>query len=238
MNPTTWIGLSGAVPEDDELKAHGWSPSGISLFVKRFVDRVMEAGAGVSMGSHLTFMPLILDVARGHYGPKDPKLWRIFVARRYYPTPEEQRAYETRYDSYGAITWVGEVDPPRLDSKGEKLIRQTVLTDLRNQFITASQALVCVGGRPSRSDPRTGAVIEQAGVEEEAEIAWKLKRRLYLVGAGGGYAETVYNAYYDGKLDVSTNGLSVENNRLIARHKDPFQAVSFVLEGLERVGVL
>ena len=238
MSGIPWIGLSGAVPDQKELDDNGWSGVGISIFVKRLVDRVMEAGGGIAMGSHPTFLDDIRDVAIPYTRPDEPKRWKIWVGKRYYPVKRDRDEYESKFGPYAEIRWVGKLDPPG-PSTNEQIAeyRQAVLTKLRLGFIKASRALVCVGGRPTRRD-EGGTLIARAGVEEESEIAWKLKRPLYFFGAGGGVAGKVYGEFYGGKLTSKTNGLTAEINELIASHKDPYLGVSYVIEGLRRLRVL
>ena len=153
MSGIPWIGLSGAVPEQKELDHNGWSGVGISIFVKRLVDRVMQAGGGIAMGSHPTFLDDIRDVAITYTRPDEPKRWQIWVGKRYYPAKRDRDEYESKYSPYAEIRWVGKLDPkgPLTD---EQMVdyRQAVLSKLRLGFIKASRALVCVGGRPTRRD--------------------------------------------------------------------------------------
>jgi SLOG cluster2 len=238
MSDPSWIALSGAVPAKDELLAHGWSELGIREFVSRLVDRVMRAGGGIAMGSHPTFMNVIRDVAKAHTPADGPKRWKIWVGKRFIPDEGERAEYEAKYGPYADITWVGELDPPGpLSAEKKADLRQAVLTDLRTRFIKASRALVCVGGRPTRTD-EGGNLMARAGVEQEAEIAWGMGLPLYLVGAGGGVAGTVYRKLYKRKLTRKRNGLTADVNELIATNKDPFLGVSYVIEGLRSVKVL
>jgi hypothetical protein len=238
MIQTKWIALSGAVPFQDELIAHGWSELGIKTFVRRFVDRVMRAGGGITMGSHPTFLDIIHEVAELHTLTAGPKRWRIWVGKRFIPEDQERAEYEQKYGRLAEITWVGELDGPEPVSEKRAIeLRQIVLTELRTKFIKASGALVCVGGRPTRKD-KQGKIIALAGVEEESAIAWKNKRPLYFVGAGGGAAEGVYRKAFRKKLTQKTNGLNPDLNELIATHKDPSLAVSYVIEGLQNIKAL
>jgi hypothetical protein len=51
-------------------------------------------------------------------------------------------------------------------------------------------------------------------------------------------AGKIYGEFYGGKLNSKTNGLTPVVNELIATHKDPYLGVSYVIEGLQRLGVL
>ena len=142
----------------------------------------MEAGGGIAMGSHPTFLDDIRDVAIPYTRPDEPKRWKIWVGKPYYPVKRDRDEYESKFGPYAEIRWVGKLDPAG-PSTNEQIAeyRQAVFTKLR-LGLQASPALVCVGGRPTRRD-EGGTLIARAGVEEESEIAWKLKRPLYFFAA-------------------------------------------------------
>lgn len=228
---TPWIGLSGAIPLQAELEQHNWGELGIRIAVTRLVERVLDAGGSIALGSHPTFVPLVETVARPRTEPGKPKRVRMYVARFFLPTEAEQRAFEDLQGEFAEVHWIEGVAPPGMDPARKSEMRQAVLTELREALVGGCRALVCVGGRP----PRPG---ERAGVEEEAAIAVDRQIPLYLVGAGGGYAKTLYEDRYQADQAALSNGLDKDDNDTLATDPDPWMATTLVLEGLARRGVL
>lgn len=250
--PRAWIALSGAVPQESELKEHGWSELGIRFTVARLVERILDEGGGIALGSHPTFVPLIEPLAAKHadeVGANAPDFVTMYVARRFFREARALDKYEEAHKPFARINWVGMFDPPNISEQEKSQLRQEALTELRKDLICPGQcqALVCVGGRPPRADPSRGTW-ERAGVEEESSIARDHKLPIYLVGAGGGYAEELYKTTYKSQASELRNGLNVEENETLATssidpetgepYYDPWMAATLVLKGLRELKIL
>ena len=66
--------------------------------------------------------------------------------------------------------------------------RKPALDELREALAAQADALVCIGGRSNREDPH-----EIPGVQQEADLARKAGKPLYLLGWVGGYTRTLFD---------------------------------------------
>jgi hypothetical protein len=214
--PFTWIGLSGAIPEIEELRKAGWSELGTRLVVSRLASRIFEAGSGIVYGSHPTFVPLVeAAVATVPQLDTTAKMIRMFVARRYVPTTVDEHDFTQAHGLHADIVYTGK--------PGQE--RNPALTEMREYMINACDALICVGGKLHRDgDP--------PGVDEEAQLSLQQGKPVYLVGAGGGRAQQIFQERFRENSEALRNGLTHEENRLLAEITDPWQATTIVLKGL------
>lgn len=217
-NSRQWIGLSGAIPDRDELCEHEWGEGGTRIVVSRLASRILEAGAGIVYGSHPTFVPLVEEIVSTYEETLSGATpVQMFVARRFIPSDEEEAAFRASHERFARIIITGQKD----------LERQPALTDMRRRMIGECHALVCIGGKHHHT---TG---HRPGVGEEVELAMERGLPVYLIGAGGGYVLSLFKEEFRGNTDRLNNGLSSEENELLATALDPWQSVSLVMKGLQ-----
>src|SRR5262252_1284518 len=213
--PFSWIGLSGAIPEIEELRKAGWSELGTRLVVSRLASRILHAGSGIVYGSHPTFVPLVEAAVATVPQSDTAKMIRMFVARHYVSTADDENQFMQAHGLYAEIVYTGTLHQER----------NPALTEMRQHMINACDALICVGGKLHRD----GA---PPGVDEEAELALQHGKPVYLVGAGGGRALQIFQERFRDNSDALNNGLTHEENRLLAETTDPWQATTLILQGL------
>lgn len=220
------VGISGAVPAPKERQKCGEVL--IHNTLRRLVERILTAEGNIVYGSHPTFTDVIEGVAEGLFAEKpQPGRIRMYVGRRFFhpqPGTDEpdplmtEQDYEAKHRQFAELEWVG---PP----KGN---RQEVLDELREGFISAAHALVCIGGKGSRQ----GIV---PGVGQEAEIALHKGKPVFLMAWAGGYTETLYRDWRSGSRPRTWNSLSDAENELLSDPGHASDSVDMVLEGLSRI---
>src|SRR5262245_46983308 len=130
-----WIGLSGAIPEIEELRKAGWSELGTRLVVSRLASRILHAGSGIVYGSHPTFVPLVEAAVATVPQSDTAKMIRMFVARHYVPTADDENQFMQAHGLYAEIIYTGTPDQER----------NPALTEMCQHMIDAFDALIFVG---------------------------------------------------------------------------------------------
>src|SRR5262245_1308108 len=80
------VGLSGAMPDRQELEEHGWSELDIRTAVAYVVEAILRRGGEIVHGNHPTYTPLIQAMARQEFGRSDRggrKQVRMYVVGPY-----------------------------------------------------------------------------------------------------------------------------------------------------------
>ena len=208
------VGISGAVPEPEVRAKYRTSEFDVLDTIRRLAERVLADGGNIVYGSHPNFTDVIDGVAEGLFPDPRPERIRMYVARRYFhPQPqstdqEEQYPvwtedkYQAKHGKFARLIWVGGPDTPRAEA----------LRELREEFVSEADALVCIGGK----GPREG---KTPGVEDEVDLAVMKSKPIYLIARTGGHTRTIReNWESEGILQarLNSNGLTYEENNNLA----------------------
>ena len=99
---------------------------------------------------------------------------------------------------------------------------------LREALAAQADALVCIGGRSNREDPH-----EIPGVQQEADLARKAGKPLYLMGWVGGYTRTLFDRDFASNLPaLHNNHLDDLENEKLGRDCSISESVSLAIKGL------
>jgi hypothetical protein len=215
------VGFSGMVPTPEERQEQGCSELDILMTVRRLTQRIFELGGRVVYGSHPTFTPIIESVALGMFGTNRPEHVTMLVARRYFHLPESlvsEEAYQARHGRYAAVQWIGTA----------QMDRQPALEMLRETLADKADALICIGGRSNPTNPG-----EVPGVQQEAELARRAGKPLYLLGWVGGYTRTLFDREFASNLPaLRDNHLDDSENEKLGRQSSIAETVGLVIKGL------
>ncbi len=206
-----WIGLSGAVPDLDDLSSHGWSELDIRFMVARIAERAFDAGWGLVHGNHPTYRPIVERVAQG-FGPGLRRV-RIITTRWHYDDDRAERLKE-RHD-YADVTFT-----PRAHD------RPTSLTIMREQIIGYSSTLVCIGGRLHGDGKRI------PGVKQEVDLALASRRPVFLLGGFGGFAQHYFAHEFASSPSRLLTHLDDDHVRSLATSHDTSLVLRLLFDGL------
>ena len=212
------VGISGAVPEPEVLKAHRASSSDIHLTVRRIAERAMAQGDVIVYGSHPTFTPIIEEEALKGFRPDLNRRVHMFVAKRYF-TPVEWEDYYQRHARYAKVEPIGDFNTPVDQALGE----------LRDRMVSEFDAMICIGGKLHRDDRGN-----KPGVEEEYERALRHEPPIpvYLLGGPGGCTREIYDRRNPPKVP---NGLDDEDNQRLGESAQAWDSVELVFKGLNNL---
>jgi hypothetical protein len=223
------VGLSGAVPERQDLEENGWSELDIRTMVSWLVDAVLKRGGRIVHGTHPTYLPIIRTVGRQYVAAREAaaadKPVLMFVVGPYV-TREEVDELRLAHSDYASLEVVG----PCLDAAWSPLEKQAHqaawLQVMRERMAATIDALVCIGGKGVRPD------VPRPGVAAEADLATLARKPVYLSAAFGGFAKQVREQRLMSRLDEVPNGLSDAENAALAGSADPSDVTELVLKGL------
>jgi hypothetical protein len=217
----TRVMISGSVPPEVELAAHGGDAARIEGAVREVAKRVLAAGGQILHGNH----PSITDIVERVALPPpvgQPRRVHLFTSWYFLPEGGDQQLQAAR-GTYADITVTGAADMDRTPEA-----KEAALGPLRRAMIEAADAVVCIGGRLHEGEP------DAPGVLREFRLAEARGLPVYLVGAGGGYTRSLYEQEVRGGV-VLRNGLTVEENAHLATAADPWHAARLIVGDLERL---
>lgn len=222
------LGLSGALPEPEEMTQHQASDFDIKQVVEQIARVVFQRGGRIVYGSHPTFTPIVRGVAEQWQPPAssaaipdEQKAVRMFVGRRYFDSQQDWDDYLARHQHYASVVAVGTTSTDR----------ETALEALRKGFIGEADALVCIGGKLHRDDG------QKPGVEEEFQIARGLGKPVYLLGGFGGKTFEIFQDLARSHTDLSNelrNGLSDAENRELGESNRVWHVVKIIARGIDQ----
>jgi hypothetical protein len=215
------IGISGAVPTPEERQEQRCSELDILMTVRRLVERIFALDGRIVYGSHPTFTPIIESVALGMFGPGQHDRVTMLVAPRFFFIPEALHTWDEFADRHRHYAVVEPIGTPHMD-------RQPALDLLREALAAQADALVCIGGKSYRD------IIP--GVEQEATLARKAGKPLYLLGWAGGHTRTLFERDYALNLQaLGNNQLSNSENEKLCRECSISESVNLVIKGLSKI---
>jgi putative intracellular protease/amidase len=226
------VGLSGAMPDPEELAARRWSDFDIRTAVSFFVEAVLRRGGQIVHGTHPTYLPLIEAVVRslseGDLVPDGKRPVKMYVVGPYVKEPEGQ-ALRAMHEGYADVEVVGPFATDDWTPETASNQKSSALKVMRTKMAEQIDALVCIGGRGVRPD------LPRPGVLEEIAAAANAGKPYYLAAALGGFANVVHAKKLAENLSSSPNGLEqVQNNQLVEAG-DPSIVTELVVKGLQRV---
>jgi hypothetical protein len=226
------VGLSGAMPDPEELAARRWSDFDIRTAVSFFVEAVLRRGGQIVHGTHPTYLPLIEAVVRslaeGNLVPDGKRPVKMYVVGPYV-TELEAKALRMAHEAYADIEVVGPFATASLTPEKSNEQKASALKTMREKMAEHIDALVCIGGRGVRPD------VPRPGVLEEIAAAAKAGKPYYLAAALGGFAQVVHKEKLAEKLSIRPNGLEQVQNNQLAEIGDPSTVTELVVKGLQRV---
>jgi hypothetical protein len=226
------VGLSGAVPDREDLEDNQSGELDIRTMVSYLVDGVLKRGGRIVHGTHPTYLPIIRTVGRQfaaarHATAADKPVLMFLVGP--YVTREEVDDLRLAHSDYACLEVVG----PCLDATWSPLERQAHqaawLQVMRERMVATIDALVCVGGKGVRPE------VPRPGVGAEADLARLAGKPVYLSAAFGGWARQVQEQRLMSRLGDVPNGLTEAENAALAGSVDPSDVTELVLKGLTKV---
>jgi hypothetical protein len=222
------VGLSGAMPDRQELEEHGWSELDIRTAVAYVVEAVLRRGGEIVHGNHPTYTPLIQAMARQEFGRSERggrKQVRMYVVGPYVKDIEVAQLCAEHSD-YADIEFVGPWDQEDLGDAERAVGRKEWLRKMRQRMSTYADVLVCIGGKGIRPD------VPIPGVLAEAMLMGKREKPVLLAAAIGGFAQSARELLPKRRWD---NGLSGEENKRLESAGDPSEVTELIIQGLERL---
>jgi hypothetical protein len=222
------VGLSGAIPDRQELEEHGWSELDIRTAVAYVVEAVLQRGGEIVHGNHPTYTPLIRAMARQELGRSERggrKQVRMYVVGPYVKDVEVAQLCAEHSD-YADIELVGPWDREDLGEAECAVGRKEWLRKMRQRMSTYADVLVCIGGKGIRPDVPTPGVLAEAMLMGERE------KPVLLAAAIGGFAQSARELLPKLRRD---NGLSVEENERLESAGDPSDVTELIIQGLEKL---
>lgn len=226
------VGLSGAVPMREDLERYGWSELDIRTMVSYLVEAVLKRGGRIVHGTHPTYLPIIRTVGRqfvaGRRVSDADKPVVMFVVGPYV-TQEEIDELRQEHSDYACVEVVGPCLSEEWSTEEKQASQSSWLQVMRERMAATIDSLVCIGGKGVRPQ------VPRPGVAAEADLATLAGKPVYLSAAFGGFAKQVREERVMSKLDYLPNGLTEEENAVLADRADPSDVTELVLKGLRKM---
>jgi len=196
------VWLSGSLPEDNVSTAE--ERANILEFVRRFATEVFQKGGHIIHGSHPSFTPTLLDVAKAYNengGKKDAlilavsRFWSKYAAN----VPVQE------WDEHCLVYETPEATGPNA--------RADSLSILRAYMVAGCDAIVVVGGQWWEQ------VAGRAGVPDEVHLASERGIACFLLGGLGGFARNYIESHPE-TLRRLKNGFDDATNASLATNAD------------------
>lgn len=162
------------------LFGHDWRDDGVMEAVHGFAQQVQAPLPLNQKEAQLAAQPLLRNCLAWpdvpFLSPEEQERLNTTLRIETVQLPESLRQFEAEARASGP------------DSRLHRYLRARSLTNLRERLTAMCDARLCIGGR------RSGFEGEYAGVVEEALLALRAKKALYLVGFLSGAAEQVIRA--------------------------------------------
>lgn len=208
------VHLSGSIPE----AATPQEANEIQQFVGLLARAIFCEGGTVVHGSHPSLTPTLLQAATDFVNAQGSREALTLVrANKYAETAlqkieiEIERAYATVH-----------IIPPSPSNPQESLI------SMREWIVERSDAVVAVGGKWYSSNK------QRAGVPKEVEACIVRGKPVFLAAGFGGAVQGMIGDD-EGIFARLRNGLSGDQNRVIAGEKDPSTLVQMIVQQLMRL---
>jgi hypothetical protein len=181
------VGLSGAMPDPEDLEKMRWSEWDIRAAVHLVAEAVVVRGGQIIHGNHPTYIHLIREAIRRLTLPSRNqfKPVKIYVVAPFL-TGAEADEFRKEHGSYAEIEFVGPYFDPKWGKQDVQEKRLHWLQVMREKMASYIDALVCIGGKGVRPD------VPHPGVEVEASLTALAGKPFYIAAALGGFAQNLH----------------------------------------------
>ena len=206
------VHLSGSIPDD----ASPEQAKSIKLFVERFAQAVLRDGGTLIHGSHPSFEEPLKAAASAFVSAGGARDALILVRAQKFATTTEQLNEIGAQRQYSTV----QIVPAAFDDISRTLV------PMREWMAEHCDVVVAIGGRHWNINK------DVAGVTEELEEALVRGKPGFVVGAFGG-AISGYLQENNAVFSRLRNGLTVEENRVIAASEDVPHLVNRIISQIQ-----
>jgi patatin-like phospholipase/acyl hydrolase len=211
------VWLSGSVPEDEGTTCE--QRSAIIEVVRMLARIVFQRGGHIVHGSHPSITPVLLEEAKEYQRQGGNRDALILVVSRLW----SKDIKKVPLDLWREVALVYETP----EATGENA-REESLAILRQWMASRSDAVVVIGGK------WWNAVADVAGIPREMNLAINMGLPCFILGGFGGVTESYIKKFAD-TLAQLKNGLTLEENHLLATLKNVGSVAEQVCDQLERL---